>query len=59
VPPEPVSGLYDRLVTEELRRLLAGLESGRVDVVRPDAADTHLSVAEPDDFFREAKVAAG
>ena len=46
VASEPVSGLYERLVTEELKRLLAGLDPTRVDVSSPDAADTHVAVAE-------------
>jgi hypothetical protein len=46
VPSEPASGLYERLVTEELRRLLAHLEPARVHVASPDAADTHVAVAD-------------
>jgi superfamily II DNA or RNA helicase/HKD family nuclease len=46
VPPEPVAGLYERLVTEELRRLLAGLDPTRVGLASPDAADSHVGVAE-------------
>ncbi len=46
VASEPVSGLYERLVTEELKRLLARLDPTRVDVSSPDAADTHVAVAE-------------
>jgi HKD family nuclease len=44
--PEPVSGLYERLVTEELRRLLAGLDPARIDLAPPDDGDSHVAVAE-------------
>ena len=46
VPSEPVSGLYEHLVTVELKRLLEALEPIRVDVGSPDAADAHVAVAE-------------
>jgi superfamily II DNA or RNA helicase/HKD family nuclease len=46
VAAEPAPGLYERLVTEELLRLLAALDPRRVDLSSPDAADSHVSVAE-------------
>jgi hypothetical protein len=46
VPSEPVSGLYEQLVTVELKRLLEALEPIRVDVGAADAADAHVAVAE-------------
>ena len=46
MPPEPVSGLYEQLVTVELKRLLGILEPVRVDIGSPDAADSHVAVAE-------------
>jgi len=46
VASEPVAGLYEQLVTVELRRLLGALEPVRVDVGSPDAADAHVAVAE-------------
>jgi HKD family nuclease len=46
VPSEPVSGLYEHLVTVELKRLLEAMEPIRVDVGSPDAADAHVAVAE-------------
>jgi len=42
----PVPGLYEQLVTEELTRLLAALDPDRVAVEGADTADAHLAVAE-------------
>lgn len=42
---EPIAGLYEQLLTVELQRLLSGLEAGRADIVPPDGADTHVTVA--------------
>ena len=41
----PVPGLYEQLITAELERLLAGLSPDHLDLVSPDAADTHVAVA--------------
>ena len=46
MPSDPVSGLYEQLVTVELKRLLETLEPIRVDTRSPDAADAHVAVAE-------------
>ncbi len=43
---EPVSGLYEQLVTVELKRLLGTLEPVHVDIGSPDAADAHVAVAD-------------
>src|SRR4051812_48587081 len=40
-----VPGLYDQLVTEELKRLLDGLALASVDIASPDSADAHVAVA--------------
>ena len=42
---DPIPGLYEQLVTEELERLLRGLEPSRVHVETADAGDTHVAVA--------------
>ena len=41
-----VPGLYERLVTEELKRLLDDLDPARVDFGNLDAADAHVAIAE-------------
>jgi hypothetical protein len=46
VTSEPISGLYEQLVTVELKRLLGTLAPARVDIGSPDAADAHVAVAE-------------
>src|SRR4051812_30096672 len=46
VPSDPISGLYEQLVSVERKRLLAALEPTRVDVASPDAADAHVALAE-------------
>ena len=43
---DPVAGLYEQLVTAELRRLLDRLDTARLDVTGADAADAHVAVAE-------------
>ena len=42
----PVPGLYEQLVTEELRRLLAALQPNQVTVENPDAEDSHRALAD-------------
>jgi superfamily II DNA or RNA helicase len=44
VPNEPVQGLYERLVTEELSRLLS-LAPSQALVEPPDPGDAHIAVA--------------
>ena len=46
VAVDPVPGLYEQLVTEELRRLLDGLEPARFDLKPLHSADAHFAVAE-------------
>src|SRR5437762_10101496 len=46
IPDDPVPGLYEQLVTEELKRLLAGLEPARVDLKPVHVADAHVAVAD-------------
>lgn len=46
MPNEPVPGLYERLLTQELRRLLRALDPSQVDYESPDAADSHVAVAD-------------
>ena len=43
---KPVQGLYEKLITEELERLLAELEPAQVARGSLDAADAHVAVAE-------------
>jgi superfamily II DNA or RNA helicase/HKD family nuclease len=43
---ELIPGLYERLLTVELQRLISSLGAGRVDVGSPEAADTHIAVAD-------------
>jgi hypothetical protein len=45
VPPELITGLYEQLLTIELQRLISALETGRVNLAQPEAADAHVSVA--------------
>jgi HKD family nuclease len=44
--PELIPGLYERLLTAGLRRLISALEAGQAEVGPPDAADAHTAVAE-------------
>jgi superfamily II DNA or RNA helicase/HKD family nuclease len=44
--PELIPGLYERLLTIELRRLVSTLGAGRAEVARLDAADAHTAVAD-------------
>ena len=44
--PEPIAGLYEQLLTVELRRLLTALGPGRADVGSPDPGDAHTAAAE-------------
>lgn len=46
MPPDPVVGLYDQLVSEELRRILAEIEPSRIVTEPPDAADAPTAIAE-------------
>ena len=46
MPHEPVPGLYDRLITDELSRLLERLDPSRVAKEAPDPAEAHIAVAE-------------
>mgnify|MGYP003382201358 CR=1 FL=1 len=46
MPHEPVPGLYDRLITDELSRLLERLDPSRVAKESPDPAEAHIAVAE-------------
>jgi superfamily II DNA or RNA helicase/HKD family nuclease len=46
VPDGPVPGLYEQIVTEELRRLLERLEPACVDLHPLHVADSHVPVAE-------------
>jgi hypothetical protein len=39
-------GLYEQLLTVELQRLISSLEAGRADVGSPEAADSHIAVAD-------------
>lgn len=41
-----IPGLYERLLTVELQRLVSELDSRRAEVSPPDAADAHTTVAE-------------
>ena len=43
---ELIPGLYERLLSVELQRLVAALAPDRADVGSPDAADVHIAVAE-------------
>ena len=43
---ELIPGLYERLLTVELQRLISSLEAGRADVGSPEAADAHIAVAD-------------
>src|SRR4051794_21301334 len=42
----PIPGLYERLVTEDLKRFLNSLESDQVTLESPDTADAYISIAE-------------
>ena len=44
--PEPIAGLYEQLLTVELRRLLTALGPGRAEVGSPDPGDAHTAAAE-------------
>jgi superfamily II DNA or RNA helicase/HKD family nuclease len=44
--PELIIGLYERLLTVGLQRLLSTLDGGRAEVSPPDATDAHTAVAE-------------
>ena len=44
--PELIPGLYERLLTVELRRLVSTLQVGQAEVSPPDAADAHTAVAD-------------
>lgn len=46
MPSEPIAGLYEKLLTVELERLLASLESGRASLSAAEPADAHLAVAD-------------
>ena len=45
MPPQPVTGLYEQLLTVELERLLSGLAPGQASLAAAEPADSHLAVA--------------
>ena len=45
MPPPPVTGLYEQLLTVELERLLSRLAPGQASLAAAEPADSHLAVA--------------
>src|SRR5437879_4737149 len=43
---DPIPGLYEQLVTQDLKRLLKSLKTGQVTLDGPDIADAYVAMSE-------------